>query len=124
MSLRADGAWMPFRSMGTLESWLEEFRQLDYPIAGSIDVISQDGDDGADTGLVVVRLSHASTVVYIEPAHHDAAEWMVTLEQRDAPVSLSAAEVLGLGAELTMVSALCAFLEAKSLRFAGNGDDT
>ena len=34
---------MPFRSMTTLQSWLDEFQELGYPIAGSAKVIPQDG---------------------------------------------------------------------------------
>ena len=45
---------MPFRSLSTLESWLDEFRSLGYPLEGSVKVMGQDGEDGANTGLVGV----------------------------------------------------------------------
>ena len=108
---------MEFRSQETLEAWIEEFRALGYPIAGTIKVISQDGEGGANTGLVSARLNNAPTVVYIQPSSPDAVEWAVTLESRDAPATLNAPGVLNLAAELAMLSALCAFLQAKSQSF-------
>ena len=110
---------MPFRSMNTLESWLEEFRQLGYPIAGTIRVIQQDGDEGANTGLVAVNLAHASTVTYIQPDPDGSPEWLVTMEPRESAVTLDSESVMGLATELSVVSALCAFLQAKSRAFVG-----
>jgi hypothetical protein len=105
---------MPFRSQGTLEQWLEEFRTLGYPIDGTIKVMQQDGDDGGDTGLVGVRLANASTVTYLQPEAPYSMRWVVTMEPREDPVVLDSAELLKLAAELSMVSALCAFLQEKS----------
>ncbi len=106
---------MPFRSRGTLEQWLEEFRSLGYPIDGSLKVMQQDSDDDdGDTGLVGVRLAHASTVTYLQPEAPYSTRWVVTMEPREEAVVLDAAELLKLAAELSMVSALCAFLQEKS----------
>src|SRR5689334_14439732 len=58
---------MPFRSQRTLDAWLAEFREQGHPVAGSLKVMEQDGHDGADTGLVGVRLANATTVTYIQP---------------------------------------------------------
>ena len=52
---------MPFRNLETLECWLEEFRALGYPMAGSVRVIPQDGDGGATPGWWAFRLANAST---------------------------------------------------------------
>ena len=41
------------------------------------------------------------------------------MEPRDEAVTMDAAAVLNLAAELSVVSALCAFLQAKSLAFVG-----
>ncbi|WP_292827419.1 hypothetical protein [Microbacterium sp.] len=37
---------MPFRSMSTLQSWLDEFAALGYPIGASAKVIPQDAKTG------------------------------------------------------------------------------
>jgi hypothetical protein len=105
---------MPFRSMTILESWLDEFRSKGYPIDGSVKVMDQDGDDGADTGLVGFTLAYSSSVAYIQPESPGSSRWFVTFAARESEVDLDAATVLRLAAELTTVSALCAFLEEKS----------
>lgn len=105
---------MPFRSQQTLELWLEEFRALGYTIAGTIKVMEQDGEDGDNTGLVGVRLANAQTVTYVQPEAPYSPRWVVTMEARDEPVVLDSVGLMDLAAELTVVSALCAFLQAKS----------
>ena len=105
---------MPYRSRHTLEAWLEEFEQLGYPIAGSLRVMAQDSDDGEDSGLVGVQLAHASTVTYLQPDGPYSTRWVVTMEPREVAVVLDSAGLLNLSAELATVSALCAFLQAKS----------
>jgi hypothetical protein len=111
---------MPFRSQDTLQTWLDEFRALGYPVAGSLRVIPQDGDDGANTGLVSVHLMNASTVTYIQPESVGSSRWVVTLEPRDTAVVLDAPRLLGLSSELAIASALCAFLQTKSQNAAGD----
>jgi hypothetical protein len=110
---------MPFRNSVTLETWLEEFRSKGSLIDGSVKVMDQDGDDGADTGLVGVTLAYSSSVAYIQPETTKSTRWLVTFEARDTQVDLDAATVLKLAAELTTVSALCAFLEEKSRAYVG-----
>ncbi|NYE19025.1 hypothetical protein [Microbacterium immunditiarum] len=110
---------MPFRSRETLEGWLAEFNSLDYPVAGAFKVMQQDGEDGANTGLVGVELAHASTVMYVHPEAPYSERWVVTMEARAETISLDAAEVMRLAAELSVLSALCAFLQAKSSSFVG-----
>lgn len=105
---------MPFRNLATLESWIAEFRGLDYEIAGSLKVIVQDGDAGADTGLVGVHLAYASTAVYLQPIPGGGGRWEATMEPRDDSVVLDAAGLLRLSSELAMLSSLCTFLQTKS----------
>ena len=107
---------MPFRSMTTLQSWLDEFEQQGYPIAGSARVIPQDGEDGADTGLVVFQLTNAPTLAYLQP-EMSALEWLVTMEARETAATMNPATVLNLAYELSVVSALGAFLQSKSREF-------
>lgn len=113
VQIRSGEFAMPFRSMSTLQSWLDEFEELGYPIAGSAKVIPQDGDEGADTGLVVFQLSNAPTLAYLQP-EMSALEWRVTMEAREAPATMNPATVLSLAYELSVISALGAFLQSKS----------
>lgn len=108
---------MPFRSLETLEAWLAEYRELGGPRADSARVIVQDGDGGANTGLVTVKLDRASTVVIIQPGTDGAAGWIATMEPREENVELDATGLLELSAELAAVSNLCAFLEARARAF-------
>ena len=112
-----EGNPVPYRTKAILESWLEEFRELGYPASAGLKVLTQDGADGADTGLVTVVLENASTEMYFQPTAQGGSKWAVTFEPRDEVVVLAAPEVLKLSTELATVSALCAFLEAKSLTF-------
>jgi hypothetical protein len=110
---------MPFRSMSTLQSWVEEFESLGYPVAESAKVIPQDGEDGADTGLVVFQLANAPTLAYLQP-DMTALEWLVTMEAREAPSTMNPATVMNLAFELSVLSALGAFLQTKSRDFMRN----
>ncbi|MFE5409507.1 hypothetical protein [Microbacterium sp. NPDC056569] len=110
---------MAFRSRSTLQSWLDEFALLGYEFGGDARVLQQDGAEGADTGLVVVELADAATVITIQPETRNAVRWMVTVEAREAAVTVTAPALLNLAAALSVVAALCAFLQAKSLAYAG-----
>ena len=110
---------MPFRNLETLESWLDEFRQLGYPTAGVMRVMVQDGDGGIDTGLVGVRLEHGSASVYIQPTTQRGSHWVATFEPRDNAVDLDASQLRFVSSELTTVAALCEFLEQKALAHVG-----
>ena len=110
---------MPFRSLMTLRSWLDEFSELENVTPGALKVIQQDGDGGANTGLVAFRFENASTVAYVQPERPGSMTWMVTLEPRESSITIDAAGVRDLADELTLLSALCAFLQAKSEAFVG-----
>ena len=102
---------MSFRSRETLQEWLTEFQTLDYPADRTVRVIEQDGADGANTGLVAVQLTGGLSA-YIQPGADGT--WIVTLESREEASELDSAAVSRLSAELSTVSSLCAFLQAKS----------
>ncbi|MFH8248798.1 hypothetical protein ACH3VR_00340 [Microbacterium sp. B2969] len=105
---------MAFRSISTLQAWVEEFEKLGYPVGGVIRVIPQDGDAGADTGLVAMRVMDSPTEIYLEPPHSEEAEWTITFEPRMEQVTLRASAVKGIASEMATLSALCAFLQQKS----------
>jgi hypothetical protein len=110
---------MAFRNLETLEAWLAEYRALGRPLAGAARVTVQDGDGGANTGLVIVRLGHAPTGVFIQPATQDASGWVATMEPREEILVLDPAGLRELSAELAAVADLCAFLEEKSRAYQG-----
>ena len=103
---------MAFHSRQTLETWLTEFHALGYPTDGTFRVIEQDGADGANTGLVAVRLS-SGLRAYLQPDNR--GRWVTTIESSETAFDLEPASVSRLSAELATVSALCAFLQATSI---------
>lgn len=111
---------MAFRNMETLEAWLAEYRTLEKPLAASARVTVQDGDGGANTGLVVFRLDHAPADVFIQPATQDSPRWVATLEPRTEDLALDPAGLRALAAELSAIAELCTFLEAKSAAYHGH----
>lgn len=115
---------MPYRSIRTLESWVREFEQIGRDTRSSIRVIPQDGAEGADTGLVALRLPKSPTEICIEPPGDGQPEWTVLFEPRDEAVQLVASDVQMLSAEMATLAALCAFLQQKSDAFlrGGNGE--
>lgn len=109
---------MAFRSIATLQSWVDEFEQRSYPVGAAIRVIPQDGSDGDDTGLVAVRLQDSPTEIYIEPPSEAAGpEWSITFEPREQPVTLGARAVARISEEVAVLAALCTFLQEKSDAF-------
>ncbi|MBM3714755.1 MAG: hypothetical protein FJW64_03305 [Actinobacteria bacterium] len=106
---------MPFHSKRTLEHWIAEF--IDARSGGEdIRVAVQDGEDGQDTGLVVVPLENAPNTVWIEPrATGDDLTWHVLIEPSTETLELTSFELNGLTHELQIAAEVCAFLQEKSL---------
>jgi len=111
---------MPFRSRATLEKWLDEFAQLGY-LLGAARVIEQDGGDGANTGLITVLLAGGGTTAYVQPIVQGSPRWVVSFEPREDLLELDPAGVAQLSSDLSALSALCAFLQAKALSFTAAG---
>jgi hypothetical protein len=106
---------MPFREGSTIERWVAEFLDLGYDSRGLVRVIPQDPADGDNSGLVAVRLESIDTSIFIQPREIGSYQWVTTLEENDKLHEFTASQLAALSAELIMVSALTAFLEAKSL---------
>ncbi|MFJ6654301.1 hypothetical protein ACIQLJ_16035 [Microbacterium sp. NPDC091313] len=102
---------MPYRTKAVLENWL-----ADFPHHGDLlgHVALQDGSDGGDTGLVIIRLQHATTGVFIQPVGRGDARWEVVFEARFDDMACGADAVEALGRELVLAAELCRHLEAKS----------
>lgn len=105
---------MPFRSKGTLERWLEEF-QTARGAGDLIRVIHQDGDDGADTGLVTVPLRDSTASIFMEPLEIGNPQWRITIEPQPDLTVMTSHEVNAFAMELLVAAELCAFLEARSV---------
>lgn len=106
---------VPFRTIATLQSWVDEFAQGSPSALAAIRVIPQDGTDGEDAGLVAVRLLDSPTEIYIEPpSRATGPEWAVTFEPREQPVTLGARAVASMAEEVAVLAALCTFLQEKS----------
>ncbi|KEP75993.1 hypothetical protein HR12_15340 [Microbacterium sp. SUBG005] len=110
---------MPVRKLldkALLEAWLTEFRDLGYLTGSDIRVLEQDDDTDADAdiGLIVVDLSKAKTITYLQPIAGGDGSWKATMEARDATIELGAVELVNLGNEVNVLGALVAFLETKS----------
>lgn len=97
-----------------LEAWLTQFRDLGYLTGSDIRVLEQDDDADADIGLIVVDLSNAKTITYLQPIAGGDGSWKATMEARDATIELGAVELVNLGNEVNVLGALVAFLETKS----------
>jgi hypothetical protein len=109
---------MPFRTMTTLQSWVDDFRALGYDDADILRVIPQDAGEGEDAGLIAARLRSVSTTFYVAPGEGEGAtEWSVTFEPREDAAPLPAGRVMALSGELATLAALCSFLQARSEAF-------
>lgn len=104
---------MPFRTKEMLEQWVREFEPAELSDR-EVDVLRHDDGPESDTGLIVVRLSNASTEVYLHPTAPGEASWEVHFAPRDEYLVLDATGVQTLSDQLARASALCAFLEERS----------
>ncbi len=106
---------MPYRNQATVEAWVREYLAGHPAAESSISVLEKDYTPGPDSGLVVVALSNASTVTYIQPVVHDEGpRWVVTFEARADSFDLDAAGVARLSSDLAAVAELCGFLQERT----------
>jgi hypothetical protein len=103
---------VPLRTSALIEGWLEEFRALGYSGAGHIRVVPL--ADGGEEGVLAAQLTFGPTRYYVAPAAPGAREWRITFEEREEPATMTASRVLALSVEFATLSALCAFLQARS----------
>ncbi|TPW77451.1 hypothetical protein [Schumannella soli] len=106
---------MPYRAEETIQRWVAEFLDLGYDSRGLVRVLPQDPVDGDNAGLVAVRLESIDTSIFIQPREVGSYDWVTTLDEEEKMREFTAAQLAALSAELVMVSALTAFLQAKSL---------
>lgn len=105
---------MPFRNRETLEAWLREFEAMGYAMPDHVRVIQQDGEHGANTGLVALTLENPPTVITVQPREPYAVDWIVTIERREDAVALTGPATMKYSDALASIAVLCAFLQTKS----------
>lgn len=98
----------------TLDRWLEEFLARGYLTSSEIRVLEQDDEQDPDAGLIVVDLSRANTISYLQPVTGGHGTWKVTMEPRESVIELGAADLVNLGHEVTVLGSLLCFLESQS----------
>src|SRR5689334_22125095 len=113
---------MSFHSFETLVSWVMEFERS-HTFAGEVRVIPQDGSDGADTGLIAMRLVNSPAEIYIDPPDGTRSEWSVVFEPPEAEVRLGSAQLVTIAADVTALAQMCAFLQAKTSSADVGGHD-
>jgi len=106
---------MPYRNQATVAAWVREYVAENPQAESSISVLEKDFTPGPDSGLVVVGLSNASTVTYIQPVVDESGpRWMVTFEPRTDGFDLDGEGVARLSADLAAVADLCRFLQRRT----------
>jgi len=106
---------MPYRNRATVESWVRDYLADNPSSTSLVTVLEKDFTPGPESGLVVVGLSNASTVTYIQPTITDSRpHWMVTFEARADSFDLDAEGVARLAADLTAIAELCSYLQLRT----------
>ena len=106
---------MPYRDQATVQGWVREFLDSNAIIPAEVSVVDKDFTAGPNSGLVVVSLSNASTVTYIQPVIREGApRWLVTFEARGESFDLDAAGVARLAGDLTTIAHMCEHLQSKT----------
>ncbi|RKS92940.1 hypothetical protein DEU37_0332 [Microbacterium sp. AG790] len=106
---------MPYRNQATVAAWVRDYLDDRRVDPSFVSVLEKDFTPGPESGLVVVALSNASTVTYIQPIVTDGqARWMVTFEPRTEGFDLDAAGVARLSADLSALADLCGYLQERT----------
>lgn len=106
---------MPYRNQATVAAWVRDYLSDRRIEDSSISVLEKDFTPGPESGLVVVALSNASTVTYVQPVITDGqARWMVTFEPRAEGFDLDAAGVSRLASDLSDLADLCGYLQERT----------
>ena len=108
---------MPYRTISTLQSWIDDFADLGFD-AAILRVLPQDPEGDGDSGLIAAKLRSVSTTFFVAPDETPGSTaWAVTFEPREDAAPLAGGRVMALSGELAMLAALCAFLQARSEAF-------
>ena len=106
---------MPFRNKATVQGWVDEYLVEHPDYSRTIAVLEKDFTPGPESGMVVVSLSNASTVTYIQAAVDESGpHWLVTFEPRSDGFDLDAAGVKRLSDDLAAIAGLCDYLQTRT----------
>lgn len=105
---------MPYRDQATVQSWITQYLELhDRPLA--IQVLDKNFESGPDSGLVIVSLQSAATIIYAHPIiEQGAPRWVVTFDPRSDSLDLDAAALTMMSQEIAALAGLCEFLQKKT----------
>jgi hypothetical protein len=106
---------MPYRNQATVQGWIDDYLAARPEQTAVVTVLEKNFTPGPESGMVVVSLSNASTVTYIQPVVDETGpHWVVTFEPRADPFDLDAAGVAQLAADLATIAGLCGFLQMRT----------
>ncbi|WP_454129267.1 protein-L-isoaspartate carboxylmethyltransferase [Microbacterium aurum] len=106
---------MPYRNQATVQRWVDDYLAENPEQSGSVTVLEKDFTPGPDSGMVVVSLSNADTVTYIQAAVTDGLpNWLVTFEARSEGFDLDGAGVHRLASDLFTIAGLCDYLQRRT----------
>lgn len=106
---------MPYRNQVTVQGWIDDYIASRPDQSAEVTVLEKNFTPGPESGLVVVSLSNASTVTYIQPVVDEIGpRWVVTFEPRADPFDLDATGVGRLAADLATIAGLCGFLQMRT----------
>ena len=118
---------MPYRNQATVQRWVDDYLAERPEQAGSVTVLEKDFTPGPESGMVVVSLSNASTVTYVQATVVDGQpHWVVTFEARTEGFELDATGVHRLASDLMTIAGLCDYLQVRTEEAlaAANSEDT
>lgn len=106
---------MPYRNQATVQGWVDDYLVDHQDASRSITVLEKDFTPGPESGMVVVSLSNASTVTYIQAAVDETGpHWLVTFEPRSEGFDLDAEGVRRLAEDLAAIARLCEYLQIRT----------
>lgn len=105
---------MPYRDRARVLSWIDDFNRNDRQRDTTITVLEQDGEPGADSGMIVVELRLAGTITLIHPVAEPKPTWLVTFEAREYDVDMDIEGVAQLLADVQTVHDLCVYLQQRT----------
>lgn len=106
---------MPYRNQATVQGWVDDYLAARPEQATAVSVLEKDFTPGPESGMVVVALSNASTVTYIQAAEDETGpHWFVTFEARSDSFDLDADGVSRLASDLATIAGLCQYLQQRT----------
>ena len=115
---------MALFSSETIQQWLDEFLARGHRLPRQIRLVERDLDTEGqeDAGLVVLELGVATTGTFLERPAHDKPDWKIHFLEREVEITATPAQVDLIASELSMISQLAAYLEARTAEALARGE--